>query len=87
VQLWGTTAPAKAKHIALGVEAGRDLLQKYENQYIPPASVPRKLLHSGILQIMVGATLAQLVALAAYEVLRVPATQRVISAFLLPFGP
>lgn len=87
VQMWGTTAPAKAKHIALGVAAGRDLLQKYENQYIPPASVSRKLLHSGILQIMVGATLAQLVALAAYEVLRVPATQRVISALLFPFGP
>ncbi|MBX3095396.1 MAG: DUF1385 domain-containing protein [Fimbriimonadaceae bacterium] len=79
VQQYITTAPPKDKHLQLGVDAAEEMLTIYETQYVPPASVGQKLFNSGLIQIMAGAIVSQLVLFALYELLRVPMAWRVIS--------
>jgi len=81
-QYFVTTAPPKEKHLAMGVRAARELLTTYETQYVEPATTGRRILSSGLIQIMAGAILSQLVLLAIYELLRVPNAWRVISGLV-----
>lgn len=81
-QYFVTTAPPQEKHLTMGVRAARELLETYETQYVEPASTGRRILSSGLLQIMAGAILSQLVLIAVYELLRVPEAWRVISGLV-----
>jgi CBS domain-containing protein len=82
LQLAGTTAPPKEKHLQLGIQAANDFLDKYERSPQLAGSVPKRLWNSGLFQIMGGAMAAQLVVWLIYEALRVPEVWRVFSGIL-----
>lgn len=71
-----TTKPANAKQIQMGIKAGRELMEKIEFEPHKPATAVQRIISSGILQVIAGSVLAQVVVWGIMEILRVPAFWR-----------
>ncbi|MCW5942943.1 MAG: DUF1385 domain-containing protein [Fimbriimonadaceae bacterium] len=54
-QYWVTTRPPSDKHLAMGIRSGEELLEILRTQADQRTTIPRRILASGMLQVMAGA--------------------------------
>ncbi len=71
-----TTKPANAKQIQMGIKAGTELMHKIDMEPHKPATPLQRIVSSGILQVIGGSFIAQMIVWGAMELLRVPAFWR-----------
>lgn len=71
-----TTKPATAKQILMGIKAGKELMHKIDLEPHRPATPIQRIISSGILQVIGGSFIAQMIVWGLLELLRVPAMWR-----------
>ena len=77
VQQWVTTKRPTEKQLAMGIESGKDLLQRYQTAQFARPSVLARLVNSGLFHIMAGAILIQMIVFGVMVLLNVPPEWRV----------
>lgn len=77
LQQWVTTKRPTSRQLQTGIEAGEDLLRRYQSAAYVQPSILTRLVNSGLFHIMAGALAVQLVAYLVMVILNVPPDWRV----------